>query len=69
MFTLVLRSGTIKIKSSSFNSSSGSLSIIAGGLLVLEILNTLGNNGPLLSAGRYTNGFGLVLDGEPSFGI
>ena len=66
---LVSRSGVIKIKLSSFNSSSGSSSIVAGGSLVLEMSKTPGNDGPLLSAGRSTNGFGSLSDGEPSFGV
>ena len=69
MFALLLRSGIIKIKSSLFSSSSGSLSIVAGGSLVLKMLKTLGNNGPLLSAGWSMNGFGLLSDDEPSFGV
>ena len=63
------RSGVIKIELSSFNSSSGSSSIVAGGSLVLEMSKTPGNDGPLLFAGRSTNGFGLLSDGEPSFGV
>ena len=66
---LVSRSGVIKIASSSFNSSLGSLSIIAGSLLVLEMSKTPGNDGPLLSAGWSTNGFGSLSDSEPSFGV
>jgi len=69
MFVLVSRSGTIKIESSLFSSSSGSLSIVAGGLLVLEMLKTSENNGPFLSAGWSTNRFGLLSDGKPSFGV
>ena len=63
------RSGVIKIELSSFNSSSSSSSIVAGGSLVLEMSKTPGNDGPLLFAGRSTNGFGLLSDGEPSFGV
>ena len=66
---LVLRSGIIKIELSSFSSSSGSSSIIAGSSLVLEMLKTPENDGLLLSAGRFTNGFGSLSDGEPSFGV
>ena len=66
---LVSRSSVIKIKSSSFNSSLGSSSIVAGSSLVLEMSKTPGNDGLLLSAGRSMNGFGLLLDGEPSFGM
>ena len=66
---LVLRSGVIKIESSSFTSSSGSSSIVAGGSLALEMSKTPGNDGPLLSAGRSTNGFSSLSDGEPSFGM
>ena len=65
----MLRSGVIKIELSSFNSSSGSSSIVAGGLLVLEMSKTPGNDGPLLSAGPSTNGFGSLSDGEPSFSV
>ena len=66
---LVSRSSVIKIKSSSFNSSLGSSSIVAGSSLVLEISKTPGNDSPLLSAGRSMNGFGLLSDDEPSFGV
>ena len=66
---LVSRRGTIKIESSSFSSSSGSLSIVAGSLLVLEMSKNPGNNSLLLSAGQSTNGFNPLLDGEPSFGV
>ena len=69
MFALMSRSGTIRIKSSLFSSFSGSLSIIAGSLLVLEMSTTLGNNSLLLSASRSTNGFGSASDSEPSFGV
>ena len=66
---LVSRSGVIRIESSSFSSSSGSSSIVAGSSLVLEMSKTLGNDGPLLSAGRSMNGFGSLSDGESSFGV
>ena len=66
---LVLRSGIIKIKLSLFSSSSGSSSIVAGGLLALEMLKTLGNDGLLLSTGRSMNGFSSLSDSEPSFGV
>ena len=66
---LVSRSGIIKIESSLFNSSSGFSSIVAGSSLVLEMSKTPGNDGLLLSVGQSTNGFGSLLDGEPSFGV
>jgi len=66
---LVSRSSVIKIESSSFNSSSGSSSIVAGGSLVLEMSKIPGNDGLLLSAGQSMNGFSSLSDGEPSFGV
>ena len=66
---LVSRSSVIKIESSLFSSSSGSSNIVAGSLLVLEMLKTPGNNSPLLSAGQFTNGSSSLSDGGPSFGV